>query len=49
MKFLADMGISQSSINWLRQNGYDAIHLREEGLHKISDIAIIENAKPREV
>jgi len=31
MKFLADMGISQSSINWLREKGLDAIHLREEG------------------
>ena len=45
MKFLADMGISQSSVNWLRQNGYNAIHLREEELHKISDTAIIEKAK----
>ena len=45
MKFLADMGISQSSINWLREKGLDAIHLREERLHKISDIEIIEKAR----
>ncbi len=44
MKFLADMGISQSSINWLRQNGYDAIHLREERLHRITDAKIVEKA-----
>ena len=29
MKFLADMGISQSTVRWLRQLGYDAVHLRE--------------------
>jgi len=44
MKFLGDMGISQSSINWLRQNAYDAIHLREEGLHRITDAEIIKKA-----
>ncbi len=44
MKFLADMGISQSSINWLRQNAYGAIHLREEGLHRITDAEIIKKA-----
>jgi predicted nuclease of predicted toxin-antitoxin system len=41
MKFLADMGISQSTVNWLRQRDYDAIHLQEEGLHEISDKDIV--------
>ncbi|MFQ5963833.1 MAG: DUF5615 family PIN-like protein [Candidatus Scalinduaceae bacterium] len=45
MKFLADMGISQSTVSWLREKGHDAIHLREEGLHKITDIEIIEKAR----
>ena len=45
MKFLADMGISQSTVNWLRERGFDAIHLREKGLQRISDTAIIEKAK----
>ena len=45
MKFLADMGISQSSINWLRQNGYDVIHLREEGLQRATDAEIVKKAK----
>ena len=31
MKFLADMGVSMTVIQTLRQNGYDAVHLREEG------------------
>ena len=44
MKFLADMGISQSSVNWLRQNGNDVIHLREEGLHRATDAEIVEKA-----
>ena len=44
MKFLADMGLSQSSVNWLRQNGYDVIHLREEGLQRKTDIEIVKKA-----
>jgi len=44
MKFLADMGISQSSVNWLRQNGYDVIHLREEGLQRTTDAEIVKKA-----
>ena len=47
MRFLADMGISQSTVNWLREKGFDAIYLREEKLHRISDAAIIEKAKKR--
>ncbi|ASC71982.1 hypothetical protein XM38_029360 [Halomicronema hongdechloris C2206] len=27
MKFLADMGISPHTVEWLRQQGYDAVHL----------------------
>lgn len=33
MKFLADMGISPRTVEWLRQQGYDAVHLLDEGLH----------------
>ena len=42
MRFLADMGISQSTVDWLREKGYDAIHLREEDLHRTSDMEIVE-------
>jgi len=31
MRFLADMGVAIGVVNWLRQNGHDAKHLREEG------------------
>ena len=32
MKFLADMGVSPLTVKALSQQGYDAIHLSEEGL-----------------
>ena len=44
MEFLADMGISQSSANWLRQNGYDVIHLREGGLQRTIDADIVKKS-----
>lgn len=44
MRFLADMGISQSTVNWLRDNGYEAVHLKEEGLQRISDGEIVAKA-----
>ncbi|BAQ64016.1 DUF5615 family PIN-like protein [Geminocystis sp. NIES-3709] len=45
MKFLGDMGVSQTVINTLRNYGYDAIHLRDEKLQKLSDENIIVKAK----
>jgi len=42
MKFLADMGVSQRTVLWLRQMGHDAVHLREEKLHKLPDEQILE-------
>ena len=44
MKFLADMGISQTTVNWLKEAGHEAVHLREEGLQKMPDTEIIEKA-----
>ena len=44
MKFLADMGLSRSSVNWLRQNGYNVVHLREEGLQRTTDAGIVKKA-----
>ena len=32
MRFLADMGVAQSTAAFLRGQGHDAIHLRDEGL-----------------
>ena len=45
MRFLGDMGLAQSTLVWLRNKGYDAIHLREEGLHRLSDTDITEKAR----
>jgi predicted nuclease of predicted toxin-antitoxin system len=35
MRFLADMGISQRVVEWLRTKGHDAVHLRDEGLQRL--------------
>ena len=41
MKFLADMGISLRTVEWLRQLGYDVLHLRDRGLQKLPDDEIL--------
>jgi len=41
MKFLADMGLARSTVLFLRKQGYDAVHLREEGLQRLSDEEIV--------
>jgi len=45
MKFLGDMGISPRTIALLREQGYDAIHLIEENLEKMTDPNILEKAR----
>lgn len=45
MKFLADMGISLFTVEWLRNAGYDAVHLREEGLQRLADAEILLKAR----
>ncbi|MBI2504765.1 MAG: DUF5615 family PIN-like protein [Candidatus Latescibacteria bacterium] len=42
MRFLADMGVSRSVVEWLRSEGHDAVHLREEGLQKLPDPGIFQ-------
>lgn len=44
MKFLADMGVSQRVVEWLRAEGHDAIHLREQGLHRLANGKIFHKA-----
>lgn len=44
MKFLADMGISPATVRFLRSLGYDAVHLVEEGLFRLSDADILQKA-----
>lgn len=45
MKFLADMGVSMSTVRSLRERGHNAVHLREEALHKLPDEKILEKAR----
>jgi len=44
LKFLADMGISPLTVQGLRDQGYDALHLHEEGLERLPDEEILEKA-----
>lgn len=48
MKFLVDMGISQRTVEWLRNQGHDIVHLREQGLQKLDDEDILIKAKTEE-
>jgi predicted nuclease of predicted toxin-antitoxin system len=45
VKFLADMGISMSTVASLREAGYDSVHLRDEGLLKMDDAEILDKAR----
>ena len=48
MRFLGNMGISTRTITWLRQQGHDAIHLRDEGLQRAADEDILKKARSEE-
>ncbi len=45
MKFLADMGISPQVVDELHQKGHEAVHLLDEGLHRMTDGDILEKAR----
>lgn len=45
MKFIADMGISQTTVEWLTEQGFDAIHVRDSKMHRASDTEIVRKAK----
>ena len=44
MKFLVDMGLAQSTVSFLRAQGHDAVHLRDQGLQRIEDQEIVDKA-----
>jgi predicted nuclease of predicted toxin-antitoxin system len=44
VRFLADMGVDIRVVDWLRTQGHDAVHLRELGMHRASDEAILAKA-----
>ena len=45
VKFLADMGISPKTVQFLRDLDNDAVHLREQGLERLPDSTILEKAR----
>jgi predicted nuclease of predicted toxin-antitoxin system len=44
MRFLADMGVAQRVVQWLRAQGHDAVHLRDENLHRLPNGEIFKKA-----
>jgi len=44
MRFLADMGVARRVVEWLRDQGHDARHLREEELQRLPDDQIFRKA-----
>jgi predicted nuclease of predicted toxin-antitoxin system len=45
MRFLADVGISPRTIEFLTHLGHDAVHARTLNLHRSADRSIIEHAR----
>lgn len=45
MTFPADMGVSATTVRALRDLGYDAIHLRDQGLSRLEDSGIVAKAR----
>lgn len=48
MRFLADMGVAQRIVEWLRAEGHDAIHLHDEGLQRMPNGEIFQKAVAEE-
>ena len=48
MRFLADAGISPRTIEFLRQRGHDAVHVRELAMQHATDRQVIEKARADE-
>ena len=44
MRFLADMGLARSTVAFLRARRHDAVHLRDQGLQRLSDDKIVAKA-----
>ena len=45
MKFLADMGISPKTVEFLNRMGYGAVHLHSEGLDTLPDSDILDKTR----
>lgn len=44
MKFLADMGVAAGVVSWLKTQGHDTVHLRDEGLQRLPNGKIFVKA-----
>lgn len=44
MRFLADMGVSLRVVAWLRAEGHDVVHLRDQGLQRLPNGEIFTKA-----
>jgi predicted nuclease of predicted toxin-antitoxin system len=44
MRFLADAGVAQRVVEWLRGEGHDASHLRDQGLQRLADGQVFSKA-----
>ena len=45
MRFLLDMGLARSTADFLLKQGYDTVHLREQGLQRLDDRGIVAKAR----
>jgi predicted nuclease of predicted toxin-antitoxin system len=48
VRFLADMGISPRTVAHVRSLGHEAVHLRDDGLERLPDSAVLEKARREE-
>ena len=48
MRFLADAGISPRTVEFLRQRGHDAVHVRELAMQRAADRRLTEKARADE-
>ena len=44
MRFLADAGLSTRTVEFVRDLGHEAVHVRELGLHRATDTEIVARA-----
>jgi predicted nuclease of predicted toxin-antitoxin system len=45
MRFLVDMGISPKIVDYLQHLGHQAVHLQQQGLHRLMDLEILDKAR----
>ena len=45
MKFLADMNMFMGTVTYLRGQGHDVVHLRDQGLERLPDAGVVDKAR----